>query len=458
MPFNIGFTQPIMREDRNQEKLSAVEAFDDYFFLSGRKYKAMTPKTATGSSEQFDVVGEDVKANIPLNILKVVSYMTVIVPLIMLVGKAIARSKYQFTDQNAAASCIQSKVRAYNLAKQAREDYKELLKNKANLIKAYKELSETETSHFDAMVKHLELMQDPGFFKTLKVQSAENKQFLEELNKKYLLLIGKGEKIKRQLKGIVEPKNLRSESKYPIDAAIKDVDDRPRDPILGQDPMSRPQILPASADRPQAAAEAAQTAPKSVEAMRKEVEAICGLAASKEFEEYLDAMIDLSKYTDKLTGMIDQPKMTELLKSKGLKMNFAACVILVQRIARYPLLFKEMKGLAANMGFAKETALLEQAHSRVANKGKETDMAMEILDLKKMIEAYKAAYEKNFGFLNINKQTVLDERAKAIASIKYYLGQKKALIEKIDQVSPPETGKEAELYKLRKELLTLQIE
>ncbi|NGX42135.1 MAG: hypothetical protein K940chlam7_00412 [Chlamydiae bacterium] len=68
----------------------AVENFDDYFFLKGKK--AQVIKQNDPNNDSYTVESAEQKTNIPLNILKVISYCTIAIPLIMLIGKAIARA------------------------------------------------------------------------------------------------------------------------------------------------------------------------------------------------------------------------------------------------------------------------------------------------------------------------------------------------------------------------------
>lgn len=96
---SIPFTQPIINSNSQNKKFGAVEAFDDYFFLSGRKYNVLHAKKDSQKSGEYLVSSTNVKSNIPLNILKVLSYCTGIIPLIMLIGKAIARSSYHFYEE-----------------------------------------------------------------------------------------------------------------------------------------------------------------------------------------------------------------------------------------------------------------------------------------------------------------------------------------------------------------------
>ena len=91
----ISFTDPVTVNGSNFSKLKAVEAFDEYFSFSGRKYRIIE-SIKTNTQQGHLVERHKVKPNIPLNILKVVSYLTGIVPLIMLVGKLICRTNHKF--------------------------------------------------------------------------------------------------------------------------------------------------------------------------------------------------------------------------------------------------------------------------------------------------------------------------------------------------------------------------
>ncbi len=72
-----------------------VAAFDDYFHLSGKKY-VMMEKLCTSNGIQGYCVECYFNRNVALSIIKIISYMTVIIPLIMGIGKLIARSQYDF--------------------------------------------------------------------------------------------------------------------------------------------------------------------------------------------------------------------------------------------------------------------------------------------------------------------------------------------------------------------------
>ncbi len=182
----IGFTQSIIRQDRTAPKLSAVEAFDDYFFLSGRKYKVLDIEAHKDGNKNFGVMGEDVESNIPLNILKVISYCTGIVPLIMLIGKAIARSQYEFRDYDQPTLCIQNFLRA----KEAQQAYQKMLKAKERILKINQEISDSEGSHFELMVQNLEVMNNKAFNDVLKKPNELNKKFMNDVLGNYLVLIG----------------------------------------------------------------------------------------------------------------------------------------------------------------------------------------------------------------------------------------------------------------------------
>ncbi|MGK5594624.1 MAG: hypothetical protein ACSNEK_04615 [Parachlamydiaceae bacterium] len=88
------------------KNFSVIAAFDDYFCLSKRKYRVIEPCSFNGR-KGYRVEKDDVKPNIPLNILKVISYITGIVPLVMGIGKLISRNRHRFfteSSQNTAAS------------------------------------------------------------------------------------------------------------------------------------------------------------------------------------------------------------------------------------------------------------------------------------------------------------------------------------------------------------------
>ncbi|QLH35219.1 MAG: DUF648 domain-containing protein [Parachlamydiaceae bacterium] len=73
----------------------AVAAFDNYFSFSGRRYKVIQACSIKGEPG-YQVERLKISQNIPLNILKVISFMTLIIPLIMGIGKFLLRTRYNF--------------------------------------------------------------------------------------------------------------------------------------------------------------------------------------------------------------------------------------------------------------------------------------------------------------------------------------------------------------------------
>jgi len=71
--------------------LFLLEKVDSYFYLGGKKAK-IEPGYTKGNSEGVCLV--DSKSS--LTALKVASYFTVVIPLLMLVAKSILRSNYDF--------------------------------------------------------------------------------------------------------------------------------------------------------------------------------------------------------------------------------------------------------------------------------------------------------------------------------------------------------------------------
>jgi hypothetical protein len=90
----LGFFKPVVNNENTH--LSALANFDGYFALSGNRYKIIKECDLINNKKCYEVEGFYKKPSYLLNTLKVASYLTVIIPLIMLVGKAIARHKYHF--------------------------------------------------------------------------------------------------------------------------------------------------------------------------------------------------------------------------------------------------------------------------------------------------------------------------------------------------------------------------
>lgn len=444
---DLGFTQPIMRQDRNAKELSAAEAFDDYFFLAGRKYKVFK---AEGEKE-FVMMSEEVKANIPLNILKVISYFTGVVPLIMLVGKAIARSSYKFKNGDEAATCVQALIRARN----ARLELQQLEKCKVAVLNVNKEIADTESSHFKGMVKHLEVMQDAEFEKVLHKSNPENKQFLAKVIRDYLMAIGKATKVHDKLNAIV------TVLEKPVEEKIFDEIILPEQNKAGQGDRDAPEVsnpmgAPKQAEEDKKAKEkrvsTVPVAKKSAEQMRKEVQEICNLITSKDFEDYSNAMIKLASFTSDLDDMIDSKEVVSLLQRKKLTMSFAPCVIAVQRLARYPLLLKEMKKEVSKMGLTKELEMLDQALKVVDGKAHEADLVVDIGDVKKLIKDFNAAHGKSTSLFG---NAVEVEREQSIKKLEFYLNQKKKVLSTLNDDSNVLEEKAKELKGYRLQLLDI---
>ena len=68
-------------------------AFNEYFNFSGRKYRLIDASSVRGK-QTFKVQSSASKPNIPLNILKVISCATLIIPLIMAIGRMIMHRKF----------------------------------------------------------------------------------------------------------------------------------------------------------------------------------------------------------------------------------------------------------------------------------------------------------------------------------------------------------------------------
>lgn len=85
----ISFISPISAN--SEIKFSKTAFFDDYFCYSGHKYRVVKP-----NDERFIVQAYQEKSSLLLNVLKIISLATIIIPLGMLIGKLIARSQNSF--------------------------------------------------------------------------------------------------------------------------------------------------------------------------------------------------------------------------------------------------------------------------------------------------------------------------------------------------------------------------
>ena len=85
----VSFQSPLTRSWRE----FALEAADDYFYLSGKK-AIVVPNCRQDNKE--GILLNQYSNPLLLTILKVISYCTIILPLIMLTTKIILRSTYKF--------------------------------------------------------------------------------------------------------------------------------------------------------------------------------------------------------------------------------------------------------------------------------------------------------------------------------------------------------------------------
>lgn len=72
---------------------SLLEQVDDYFYLGGKKAHVIQGRTKNG---QEKVILSDTKSSVLVRIGKLISYFTVVIPLLMLIAKAILRSTHSF--------------------------------------------------------------------------------------------------------------------------------------------------------------------------------------------------------------------------------------------------------------------------------------------------------------------------------------------------------------------------
>lgn len=89
---DLSFSSPISNSGK---KFAGTSFFDGYFSLSKKRYRVIQDCTVNGK-KGYHVERHDIKQNIPLNILKVLSYMTIVIPIIMGIGKIIARTYNRF--------------------------------------------------------------------------------------------------------------------------------------------------------------------------------------------------------------------------------------------------------------------------------------------------------------------------------------------------------------------------
>ena len=90
---NLSFFDPIYD---HRPKFTAASAFDSYFTFSKTRYRILETHKIIDDKVTYRVERYQVKLNIPLEILKVLSFSTVMIPLIMGIGKLTSRKQRNF--------------------------------------------------------------------------------------------------------------------------------------------------------------------------------------------------------------------------------------------------------------------------------------------------------------------------------------------------------------------------
>ncbi len=94
----LDFFSPVRFDEKEKSvKQHIFEGIEDYFFLGCKKAFVIPSKIVSGSQEvELRYRSENITKKIILGAIKVASYMTGIIPLIMIVAKAIFRATYKF--------------------------------------------------------------------------------------------------------------------------------------------------------------------------------------------------------------------------------------------------------------------------------------------------------------------------------------------------------------------------
>lgn len=97
MMFSVGFFTPVRFQDPKTFNQRVQEGVDDYFYLGG-KSAYIIPGNIIDSAQEVVIRNKDQNKikQVILGVIKIISYMTVIIPLIMLVAKVVCRSSRQF--------------------------------------------------------------------------------------------------------------------------------------------------------------------------------------------------------------------------------------------------------------------------------------------------------------------------------------------------------------------------
>ncbi len=344
----IGFFTPVALGDQSSFLLKAIHVCDDYFYFGGKKWEVITVSESNHCYVEEKIYNRALGIHIALSILKVISIFTVAVPLLMLIGKAIARSKCQFTTQELAEKAtvkIQSVVRGFVARKKfqrelaatkiqshvkgsiARKEFLALkdvtikvqrlfrdmeprrklvarrAKEKMTALKSLHEFVKSEKNHCQAMVENLKKMRGEDFKQCLKNPADERLNLVCYRIEKH---IEASRELIQEMERFVEY--------LAVDSFVGATEELLRK--------------------------------RSFEELKKDAIGLSKIVCSEKFMRYLDEKNSLAAFRNDFIGMLNNKINEESYKSFD-----PFFIIGAQRMMRYPLLLENTKGILKKLGF-----------------------------------------------------------------------------------------------------------
>ena len=445
MAVSIGFFTPITSGGSPSTHFPVVEFFDDYFDLSSKKLKVITAIDST----QYRVSEVDHTASQVVNLLKRVTYITVLIPLIMLIGKVIARSQYHFIEiqkhdvtniqsafrgmqarntfkqlktattfqsavrgmqarstfkQLKAATTIQSAVRGM----QARSTFKQLkaattIQSAVRVMQArstFKQLKAAITvqSRFRSVKAQRELQ-------ALKAAKAANplKKLLQELVKSEITNFTKISEKHSQLQA--DPKSyLKDQSQF---EQLKET------LTLFESHLKRNETIVNGLKKslPGFYEETPNLIPISLDQLEECVKSVSNLILSSEFEEFLGSQIEITRQKRVFDELTDPEKLNRQIKQWE---NFNPYPLAgFQRLTRYQLLGKEILQKARIACSTEAALLLEHAVNRLIESSTKCNTVTKIDDINAFIKSHGNRQEVVESFKFYHLGSWLGSRAEA---------------------------------------------
>lgn len=370
MSTKLEFWTPVIAGDFRQfPSLNAVEAFDDYFDLQGRKCQVI----GNTGNNKFEVSKSKQQAQaLALTILKVCSYITLIIPLVMLIGKAIARARIEliygsetpkpiqtWTNHTPklemeAAVVIQSYRRmlkarkglqtrknaivtiqtCFNKIKRERkeahalgDEARILLETKKRepktlqVIFSLHEFVKNEWGFYEELKKHCEFMAREDFLSCLRNQ--DDRQDYNDFIEKFMLLFRHNGNMIRRLEDIAD---YFKEIKFTEEQKTN---------LKGKTPNE----------------------------LKNNIRKMHELLSNRSSELYLKALSEIIRDEKRICEMIDREKLNNL--EGGLKSNFDPTAIIVQRFTRFPLMLETIISKIEALGLHDEAELIKEVHDKI---------------------------------------------------------------------------------------------